>query len=71
MSNVGKATSVKTGCQLRSAIIKPKKVVKKHIAETLFQADTETVFHFGKTCFLIVHDLTGHAQFPVVFNVWR
>ena len=41
----------------------------KHIAETLFQDDSESVFDSGKTCFLIVDDLIVHAQFRVVFNV--
>ena len=65
------SNSFKKGCQLRIVIIKPNKVVQKHIGETLFQTDNETVFDFGKTCFLIVDDLIGHAQFRSTFNVWR
>ena len=64
--------SLKKGCQLRSVIVKHNKVVWKHITETyFFQADTKTVFVYGKTCFLIVYCLIGHTQFRVVSNnVW-
>ena len=36
----------------------------------LFQTDTETVFDFGKICFLIADDVIGHTQFRIVLNVW-
>ena len=44
---------------------------KTNRRDILFQGDTETVFDFRKTCFLIVADLIRHAQFCLAFNVWR
>ena len=46
--------------------------VKTYHRGTLLQADTETVFDFAKTCFLVGGYLLGPAQVCVVFNnVWR
>ena len=44
---------------------------KTHLRDILIQADTKTVFDFGKTCFLIADDVIGHTQFRLVLNVWR
>ena len=44
--------------------------VETHRRDILFQDDTKTLFVFGKTCFLIVADLIGHAQFRSGFNLW-
>ena len=59
------SNSLKKYCQIKSAIVKPNKVVKKYIAET------DTVFDFGKTFFLIADDVIGHTQLRIVLNVWR
>ena len=76
-SNVGKATSIQQFLEERLPIKKFHNKtqltgVETHRRGILFQDDAETGFFFcGKTCFLIVEDLIGHAQFRLGFNVWR
>ena len=53
-SNVGKTTSIEQFLEERLPIKKCPSGVKTLRRNIFFQADTETVFHYRKTCFLIV-----------------